>query len=101
MLERIQKAASEGSYLITAHLFSRLLRRGIDLNDVVAALLSETAECIEDYPDFYLGPCCLVLCRGGTGSWYHVVCSYSSDVALITVYVPVPARWSDDLKRRI
>ncbi len=100
MLDDIREAARSGSYLVTEHLLKRLLERGIDLADLEWAL-SEQSEVIEDYPDHHISPCCLILCRGRTGKWYHVVSSGPPVVAWITVYEPDPGQWSEDLRRRL
>ncbi|HMO54988.1 MAG TPA: DUF4258 domain-containing protein [Tepidiformaceae bacterium] len=101
MLNLIRKSAAEKSYLVSAHMLERLLSRGLDIADVASALASESSEVIEDYPQHHISPCCLVLCRGETGKWYHVVCSYPPNMTLITVYEPDTKEWSADLRRRI
>jgi len=58
-------------------------------------------ELVEDYPDDPRGPSCLLL---GTPDErpVHVVCSPKADyLAIITAYVPDPAQWSADFRRRV
>lgn len=57
-------------------------------------------EVIEDYPEDVRGHSCLLL--GMPGRPIHVVCSPKADfLAIITAYLPNPARWSSDFKRRL
>ena len=70
--ERLQQLVSERSILWREHALQRLNERRLSKADVKAAILS--GEVIEDYPDAYPTPSCLVLgCTVG-GKWIHVVC---------------------------
>ena len=58
----------------------------------------ETGEIIEDYPDAYPYPACLVLSRNQAGEPIHSVWGYNQNTdsaKLITVYRPDPERWID------
>jgi hypothetical protein len=60
-----------------------------------------TGEAIEDYPDDPRGHSTLLLGRGDGARPIHVLCSPKSDyLAIITSYLPDPARWSDDYRSR-
>lgn len=83
----------------TNHIFVRLVQRGISMEDVTAALLDGCI--IEDYPDDYPYPSCLVLGISLNGKPLHVVCgSNEEELWLITAYYPDPDTWSDDFKVR-
>ena len=57
-------------------------------------------EVIEDYPEDARGHSCLML-HTPRGRPVHVVCSPKVDyLAIITAYVPDPASWSADFRRR-
>jgi hypothetical protein len=57
-----------------------------------------TGEIIEEYPDDYPYPSCLIL---GANTPLHVVCGISElELHIITAYVPDSAKWNDDLKTR-
>jgi len=59
-------------------------------------------ELVEDYPEDIRGHSCLLLDFGEGGRPIHVVCSPKDDyLAIITAYLPDPAQWSSDFKRRI
>lgn len=56
---------------------------------------------IEDYPEDARGHSCLILGSGDEDRPIHVVCSPKDDyLAIITAYLPDPARWSKDFKTR-
>jgi hypothetical protein len=57
-------------------------------------------EVIEDYPDDARGHSCLML-GSPEGRAVHVVCSPKEEyLAVITTYVPDPAHWSSDFRKR-
>ena len=81
----------------TDHIFQRLLQRNISLSEVQEAILN--GEIIEEYPDDYPYPSCLVLGRCINNRFLHIVCSLNSDDSelwLITAYVPDDKKWSRD-----
>ena len=52
-----------------------------------------SAELLEDYPDWWLGPSCLVLGKTGRARDLHIVVSYSGlPVTIITKYEPRPPK---------
>jgi len=66
----------------------------------VKAVVS-AGEVIEDYPDDPRGHSCLLLGGGDEGRPIHVLCSPKVDyLAIITTYLPDPARWTDDFRSR-
>jgi hypothetical protein len=61
----------------------------------------EHGEVIEDYPEDVRGHSCLMLGRGTGGRPVHVVCSPKEDyLAIMTAYVPDPAKWGPAFRRR-
>ena len=83
----------------TLHGAKRLLQRGIPAGDIDAAIMS--GEVIEDYPEDYPFPSCLLLGKALTGNTLHVVCAIGDDkLWIITAYKPTPTDWEPDLKTR-
>jgi hypothetical protein len=77
----------------------RLLKRGINTEDVESAVMN--GEIIEQYPNDYPYPSCLVLGLNVSKQPIHVVCGVSSaEVWFITAYYPHTDEWSDDFKTR-
>lgn len=83
----------------TSHIVVRLLQRGIMQEDVENAIL--TGEIIEQYPEDYPNPSCLVLGLTVGNEMIHVVCGICDDTLwMITAYYPDLAIWEKDLKTR-
>ncbi|MBR1646961.1 MAG: DUF4258 domain-containing protein [Selenomonadaceae bacterium] len=98
-LERIKNLCDNGNLRWTMHIMTRLLQRGISLDDVTTAIKS--GEILENYPDDYPYPSCLIFEHGKDAQALHVVCGANeNDLWLITAYRPSPENWEDDLKTR-
>lgn len=99
---RVRKLSSAGEIRISDHGYDELAEDGILAGDVVDGL--QSAEVIEDYPNYPKGPCVLVLCHDAQGRPVHAVWGIpkgkTSPAVLVTAYRPDPARWTDDFKRR-
>ena len=100
ILGDIRRKVLAGQYEYSRHALDQSILRDIPEAHVREALLSKL-ELIEDYPDDFYWPSCLVLGFTQAGRPIHVVCSYPSRplVKLITVYEPDPAEWLDLRKR--
>ncbi|MBR6259734.1 MAG: DUF4258 domain-containing protein [Oscillospiraceae bacterium] len=74
-----------------------MLRRRITKHQVIAAILN--GKIIEQYPDDYPFPSCLILNTDGRA--LHVVCGLApSEVWIITAYYPGLNKWEPDMKTR-
>ena len=74
-----------------------LLERGVPGGELL------NTEWIEDYPDDPRGSSCLVLGQVHERGAVHALWGFdapSRHAILITVYVPDPHRWSEDLRKR-
>lgn len=84
--------------VLTQHSRKRFSERGIKIQDITNAI--ETGEIIEDYPEDYPYPSCLILGKSGEIN-IHIVASINDDmIYLITAYIPNPGKWEDDFKTR-
>jgi hypothetical protein len=101
ILAGIRRKVTEGRYEYAKHAVDQTILRGIGAEEVTEALLSHL-ELLEDYPEDYYGPSCLVLGFTAKNRPIHVVCSYPSRelIKLITVYEPEESQWLDCRTRR-
>jgi hypothetical protein len=83
--------------IITQHLVLRIRERGIRYDDVIAAI--KNGEIIEDYPNAYPFPACLIL--SVMPYPLHVVCGLGDGkLFIITVYRPNENEWDSDWRTR-
>ena len=95
----LQKLCENGSIRWTGHILKRLMQRGIFQASVVQAIRS--GEIIEQYPNDYPYPSCLVLGSTKAGAALHVVIGVGEGFLwLITAYYPDPDKWNDDFSIR-
>ena len=97
----IKRLCSSKKLRWTNHIFIRLAQRGISMDDVRSAILN--GELVEDYPDDYPFPSCLIMGRRSSTGIIHVVCAPNdsgTELWLITAYIPSKEKWMDDFKTR-
>ena len=84
---------------VTLHAAKRLEQRGIFLRDVMACIIN--GDIIEQYPDDYPYPSCLILGMSVKNKFLHVVIGqHDSNLFLITAYFPDIDKWESDFKTR-
>lgn len=83
----------------TAHVAQRIQERDISRHDVLNCI--RTGEIIEDYPEDYPHPSCLVFGSTVNGATLHVVVGYDFEfIYIITAYYPNILKFEADLKTR-
>ena len=93
------RALLAAPFQMTQHAELRRRQRGISVPDIKHAIL--TGEIIEDYPDDYPFPSCLILGSAEHGEPLHVVCGVGGGILyVITTYHPSPDKWEPDWKTR-
>lgn len=98
LLSEIKRLCHQGAIRWTNHVFLRMVNRGIQSENIEEGILS--GEIIEDYPDDYPHPSCLIL-GFSNGKPIHIVCgSNGEELWIITAYFPNPEKWSSDFKER-
>ena len=98
-IEYIQKLCKNKALRWTNHIIIRMLKRKISIPDVENALVS--GEIIEQYPNDYPYPSCLILGFTTNNNYIHVVCGINeTELHLITAYYPNPDEWSENFKIR-
>ena len=99
----IRGLISKGASRISEHGFQKLRQDDIHLVELLQGL--ETAQIVEEYPDYHKGPCVLVFQRDAKGGPVHVLWGTSTtnpaEATLITAYRPDPKLWSADFLRRL
>ncbi len=81
------------------HCLERMQERDISIDDVKSCL--QTGEIIEDYPDDFPHPSCLVFGYTKENKILHIVVgSDNSNLFFITAYFPNTDKFEKDLKTR-
>ena len=98
ILALLRQAVDEHRIKISLHAAEEALAEEITRREIEAALCSATL--LEDYPEWWLGPSCLIHGQTDSGRDLHVVVSYSGlPVTIITVYEPRPPKWTEPTRR--
>ena len=96
---RLRKYFNEDKVLITNHASERFRQRNIRMKDIREGVL--TGEIIEQYPEDYPFPSCLILGYTCDKRPIHIVMSdEGSGSRIITAYIPDFEKWEADLKTR-
>ncbi len=95
----LRKHYQDDAVFITAHAAERSRQRGILSRDIRNAV--ENGEIIEQYPDDFPFPSCLILGKDLAGNSIHVCMSEEGTASrIITAYRPDQEKWSDDFRTR-
>lgn len=98
-IEQIQALCKERNIGWSLHVAEMMMKRGIDRADVLNCL--ENGEIIEDYPDSFPNPSCLVFGHSVSNRILHTVVGLKSDMLMIiTAYYPDNIKFEDDLRTR-
>jgi hypothetical protein len=98
-INELQRLCEIDAVRWTDHAIKRMIQRGISQADVKRTLTG--GEIIEQYPDDYPYPSCLVLGNVPKDRPLHVVCGVGSEeLWIISAYYPDPERWSDGFEKR-
>lgn len=99
-LELIRNLAeNDEKVVITQHSLKRFRERGIKYNDIISCI--QTGEIIEQYPNNFPNPSCLILGLNCQKKYLHVVCGPDGEYLwIITAYYPSQDKWQADLKTR-
>ena len=98
-IEEIQACCKEGRIQWTAHVLQRLIKRNIARKSIKEVLQNGTI--IEQYPNDYPYPSCLVSGYTSTGEILHIVCGIGENrLWIITAYRPDSSIWNDSFSKR-
>jgi hypothetical protein len=94
----LREAVAQQQLKLSLHAAEEALAETITRPEIEAAL--QTAQVLEDYPDWWSGPACLIYGQTEAGRDLHLVVSYSDlPVTIITAYLPRPPKWVTPTQR--
>jgi len=97
-IENFKSINNLSNMVITQHSRKRFAERGINVNDVRDVINS--GEIIEQYPEDFPFPSCLIFGYSGDRP-LHVVASIDEGIMyIISAYIPSEEKWESDLKTR-
>jgi hypothetical protein len=95
----ILRLCKEDSIRWTDHAIMRMIQRGISRIDVKHTLIN--GKIIEQYPDDYPYPSCLILGGIRENRHLHVICGIGSgELWIISAYYPNPEKWLEGFEKR-
>lgn len=98
-IDDLRRYCKNDSVYITNHAMERCRERGIVVKDILNAV--ETGEIIENYPDDFPFPSCLVCGKSIKGDIIHICMSDEGNSSkVITAYSPSSDKWENDFKTR-
>ena len=98
-LELCRRLCLESKIIWTQHCLERMQERDISRADVKNGI--QTGEVIENYPDDYPNPSCLVFGYTVNGRILHIVVGCDMiNIYIITAYYPDTNKFENDLKTR-
>ncbi len=101
--ELVRSLVAKGEVLISEHGHDELADDNIKVKEAIEGV--PQALVVEDYPNYYKGPCVLVLQHDREEQPIHVVWGIpkgkASPAVLVTAYRPDADEWTDDFRRRV
>ena len=98
-IEKLQQYFMADAVFVTEHAAERFHQRGIKIRDIRAAV--NNGEIIEQYPNDYPYPSCLILGKNAEGKNIHAVLSdEGASSRIITAYFPDVDKWDENFKVR-
>ena len=97
-IENIRAKCKAGDIKWSAHAAARILQRGISREDIIHCIMD--GEIIEEYPDYWLSPACLIFGHTKADTIIHVVVGVDDMVHIVTAYYPDEIKFMPDMKTR-
>ena len=98
-IELLKSLVTQRKIKWTAHVAARIQERDISREDVLNCI--KTGEIIEEYPEDYPNPSCLVFGTTLRDKILHVVAGFDDHfIYIITAYCPNLEKFESDLKTR-
>ena len=101
ILDKVRRSAAK-RILVLPHAVNQSSRKGWMISGAEIERVVTAGELVEDYPEDVRGHSCLIMGHGDQGRAIHLVCSPKGEyLSVITAYLPSPAKWSGDFRRRL
>ena len=98
-IEKVKVLCIERKKKWTGHVAARMQERGIKRDDIINCIIN--GEIIEDYPNDYPNPSCLMFGYTLNNRVIHVVIGYDGEnIYIITAYYPNTDKFELDMKTR-
>ncbi|WP_026393520.1 DUF4258 domain-containing protein [Acetobacterium malicum] len=98
-IEELKELYEKDFVFLTQHVIERCKQRDIRPKHIRIAVM--TGEIIEDYPDDFPTPSCLILGYITPDTSLHVVIASNGESAkIVTAYYPDKDKWESDMKTR-
>ena len=98
-IDTLRTYYSQDKIFMTQHSSEHCRQRNIAKRDIRNAVMN--GEIIEQYPDDFPFPSCLIHGFADNGDDLHVVMSDETTASrIITAYYPSPEKWHSDFKKR-
>lgn len=98
-IEILRKYFEQDKVFATEHAAERFRQRGIKIKDIKCA--AGNGEIIEQYPDDFPFPSCLILGKDCQDNFIHICMSDEGSMSrIITAYYPDKNKWDSGFKNR-
>ena len=98
-IEQIKIFCQDATIEVTQHILMRCQQRNITYEEIKKVI--RNGEIIEEYPDDYPFPSCLILGMTMDGRTIHIVVGMGEDrLWLVTAYEPDPEQWDNEFRTR-
>ena len=98
-IEQLKALCTDENIIITQHSLNRALQRSINYESIKAVIMN--GDIIEDYPEDYPYPSCLILGLSDNNKELHVVAGIGEGkLWIITAYYPSLDKWEADYRTR-
>lgn len=98
-IEELIGLLRDGKVIWTEHCSFRMYQRGIHKIEIESAIVNGMV--VEQYPEDYPYPSCLIAGHDTKGKTIHIVCGLGDEnLYIITVYYPNILKWKNGITRR-
>lgn len=98
----VLELVARGDVMVSMHGYEELSADDIVVRELIDGIAQ--AIIIEEYPEYFKGPCVLVLQRDRQVRPVHVLwgipAGRQAPAVMVTAYRPAPERWEDDWRTR-